>query len=94
MGIEGSSNSKDGKDRLMSAVALLLPSELQEDIKKNFLNSIRLMFENMEFVTREEIEVQEIVLRRARMKIRELESRICVLESELKRSRSTKDVAD
>ncbi len=82
------------KDRLMSAVGLLLPSELQEDVKKNFLNSIRLMFENMEFVTREEIEVQEIVLRRARMKIRELESRVDALESELKRSKSTKDVLE
>ena len=75
----------------MSAVGLLLPSELQEDVKKNFLNSIRLMFEKMEFVTREEIEVQETVLRRARMKIRELESRVCALEAELKRSKSTKD---
>lgn len=72
----------------MSTVGLLLPSGLPEDIKKNFLNSIRLMFENMDFVTREEIEVQETVLRRARMKIRELESRVSALESELKRSKT------
>ncbi len=88
MDFESSANSFSNKERLMSTVGLLLPSGLPEDIKKNILHSIRLMFENMDFVTREEIEVQETVLRRARMKIRELESRVSALEAELKRSKT------
>ena len=70
------------KDRLIASVGTLLPVGITEAIRKNILNSVRLAFENLEFVTREEIEIQEQVLRRAHLKIRELEQRISVLELE------------
>ena len=44
--------------------------------------SVRAALENMDFVTRSEIEVQEAVLRRARDRIKELEARVEKLESE------------
>lgn len=58
-----------------------MPANLSEDIKSSFLNAFRTTLENMDIVTRDEIEVQETVLQRAQEKIKELEARIAELES-------------
>ena len=58
-----------------------MPANLSEDIKSSFLNAFRTALENMDIVTRDEIEVQETVLQRAQEKIKELEVRIADLES-------------
>lgn len=70
-------------ESISAAVLSLLPAQLPADVKKNVAGSIRSNLENLDFVTRSEIEVQETVLRRARERIKQLESRIEVLEAEL-----------
>ena len=76
------SDSPNSVENIVAAVGTLLPAELSENFRKNFLNSVKAALENMDFVTRSEIEVQETVLRRAQVKIKELEARIAQLESE------------
>ncbi len=66
----------------MAAVTSFLPVDLSADLKKNVTGSVRSALENMDFVTRSEIEVQETVLRRSRERIKILESRIEKLEAE------------
>ena len=61
-----------------------MPANLSEDIKSSFLNAFRTTLENMDIVTRDEIEVQETVLQRAQEKIKDLEVRIEQLESRQK----------
>ncbi len=68
-------------ENILSAVGSLLPPDLKEDVKTNLLSSFRTALENMDIVTRQEIEVQETVLRRAREKISELEARVGELET-------------
>lgn len=75
-------NKPHPTESVLAAVASILPAELSADIKKNVIGSVRSALENMDFVTRSEIEVQETVLRRARERIKELESRIEILEAE------------
>ncbi|MDE0309955.1 MAG: accessory factor UbiK family protein [Acidiferrobacterales bacterium] len=70
-------------ESILAAVSSFLPAELSADIKKNVIGSVRSALENMDFVTRTEIEVQETVLRRARERISELESRIELLEAQM-----------
>lgn len=78
----GSSSEKSKTvENILSAVGSLLPANLSEDIKSNFLSAFRTALENMDIVTRDEIEVQETMLQRAKEKIKELEARIADLES-------------
>ena len=76
-----SSQRSNAVENILSAVGSLLPANLSEDIKSSFLNAFRTTLENMDIVTRDEIEVQETVLQRAQEKIKELEARIAELES-------------
>ncbi len=66
----------------LAAVGALLPANLSEEIKANISNSVKVALDSMDIVTRQEIEVQEAVLSRAREKISELEARINELESQ------------
>ena len=75
-------NNPRPTESILAAVASFLPTELSADIKKNVIGSVRSTLENMDFVTRSEIEVQETVLRRSRERIKILESRIEKLEAE------------
>lgn len=72
-------------ESVLAAVGSFLPTEMSADIKKNVMGSVRSALENMDFVTRSEIEVQETVLRRARERIKKLELRIEELEAEVKK---------
>ncbi len=69
-------------DDIVSAVGTVLPAGVSETIKQNVLASVKSALENLDFVTRQEIEVQETVLRRARKKITELENRVGQLEND------------
>ena len=68
----------------LSALGNILPPSVPETIRQNVLSSVKAALENLDFVTRQEIEVQETVLRRAREKIDALEARVRQLESERK----------
>lgn len=76
-----SSEKSNAVENILLAVGSLLPANLSEDLKSNVLSAFRTALENMDIVTRDEIEVQETVLQRAQEKIRELEARIEDLES-------------
>ena len=79
--LSSSSQRSNTVENILSAVGSLLPANLSEDIKSSFLNAFRTTLENMDIVTRDEIEVQETVLQRAQEKIKDLEARIAELES-------------
>ena len=78
-------NSQSEKSRLIDSVMTMagsmLPPNLKEDVRAKVLAGFRITLENMDIVTREEIEVQETVLQRAVEKISELETRVIELES-------------
>ena len=81
-------NSSAEKSRLienvLAAVGAILPANLSEEVKGNLSTTVTTALDNMDIVTRQEIEVQETVLRRAREKINELEARIEELEAKQK----------
>ena len=70
----------------MSMAASMLPPNLKEDMRTKVLAGFRITLENMDVVTREEIEVQETVLQRAVEKVSELEARVEELESKSEQS--------
>ncbi len=65
---------------LASAVSAALPERLGEDVRRNVRAAVRAGFENMELVSREELEVQRQVLARTRERIEALEARVAELE--------------
>ena len=67
---------------IVALVNSLLPGTLSEDLRKNFIASIKAALEGMDIATRSEMEVQESVLRKARSKIDELEIRVAELEED------------
>lgn len=62
--------------------ALLPPSlgEAREDLKRNFRSALQAGLSRLDLVTREEFEVQRLVLRRTREKLEALEQRLAELE--------------
>ncbi len=67
---------------IVALVNSLLPGTLSEDLRKNFVASVKAALEGMDIATRSELEVQESVLRKARSKIEELETRVSELEGD------------
>ncbi len=70
---------------LAGAVSAVLPERLGEDVRKNVRAAVRATFENMELVSREELEVQQQVLLRTREKLEALEARVAELECNLEK---------
>lgn len=75
----------DGKtiDQFVTALSHVLPQGPQ-DVEKNIRAALHGVFDRLNLVTREEIEVQEQVLQRTRARLQELETRIAELEEKLK----------
>lgn len=67
-------------EKIFEAVASALPSDLSADVRKNIKATVRGACENLELVTREELEVQEAVLKRTRRKVELLEQQVSELE--------------
>ena len=70
-------------DQFVAAVARVLPPGPKE-IEKNLRAALQGVFDRLNLVTREEIEVQEEVLARTRARLQELEQRIAEPEGKLK----------
>ena len=68
---------------IAEAIGAILPEQLGEDMRTNINALARSTFENMQLVSREELEVQEKVLQRTREKLKLLEARVDELESRL-----------
>lgn len=62
--------------------ALLPPSlgEAREDLTRNFRSALQAGLQRLDLVTREEFEVQRLVLRRTREKLEALERRLAEME--------------
>lgn len=71
-------------DQFVSAVARVLP-EGPKGVEKNLRAAMQGVFDRMNLVSREELEVQEQVLQRTRTRLQELEERIAELEAKLKK---------
>ena len=73
---------------LANAVNAVLPPRLGDDVRKNVKSAVRAGFENMELVSREELEVQQQVLAKTRQKLEQLEIRVNELEAALAERKS------
>ncbi len=69
-------------DQFVSAVSRVLPQG-PRDIEKNVRAALQSVFDRMDLVTREELEVQEAVLARTRARLQEMEKKIAELEEKL-----------
>ncbi len=70
-------------DELAGRLSKLMPESLsrfQGDIEKNLKAGLQGVFQKMDLVTREEYEVQTLLLQRSRERLAELEARIAALE--------------
>ena len=66
-------------DQFVAAVTRILP-EGPKGFEKNLRAAMQGVFDRMNLVSREELEVQEQVLQRTRARLQELEQRIAELE--------------
>lgn len=69
-------------DQFVAAVARVLPDG-PKGFEKNLRAAMQGVFDRMNLVSREELEVQEQVLQRTRARMQELEKRITELEDKL-----------
>ena len=70
-------------DQISQAVSAALPSGLAEDVRHNVTATLRSTLDRLDLVTREELEVQEMVLARTRAKLETLEAQLQELEERL-----------
>ncbi len=68
--------------RLSESIAALFPGQVGEELKKNIEALIQGHLEQMNLVSREELEIQQKVLRRAQERLAELEAKIEELEKQ------------
>jgi BMFP domain-containing protein YqiC len=76
--------ANESLDKLAKTLAETVPEGLRsvrEDLEKNFRSVLQAGLGRLDLVTREEFEVQEAVLARARGKLDSLEARLADLES-------------
>lgn len=69
-------------DQIAEQVSRLLPQGLSQEMRRNLHAALRSTFDRLELVTREELEVQELVLARTRARLEEMERRIAELEAQ------------
>lgn len=76
--------ANESLDKLAKTLAETVPEGLRsvrEDLEKNFRSVLQTGLGRLDLVTREEFEVQETVLARAREKLDSLEARLADMES-------------
>jgi BMFP domain-containing protein YqiC len=71
-------------DQFVAAVTCVLP-EGPKGLEKNVRAAMQGIFDRLNLVSREELEVQEAVLARTRVRLQELEKRIVELEERHKK---------
>ncbi|MDH5648947.1 MAG: accessory factor UbiK family protein [Gammaproteobacteria bacterium] len=71
-------------EQLMSAISKAVPPGISDDIKKNIAAALKSKLDQLGLVTREELEVQELLLSRLRQQLTELEQKIVELEKQRK----------
>lgn len=74
-------------DQVTRATAEAMPRGMNQELESNLRAALQSVFDRLDLVTREELEVQEAVLARTRARLAELEARIVELEARLPGSR-------
>lgn len=74
-------------EQVAEAVGKAVPEGLTREVEKNLRAVLQSVFDRLDLVTREELEVQEQVLARTRARLKEMEQRIAELEEKLLRKR-------
>ncbi len=77
------SERPDILEKLLVAAGNILPENMGEDIRKNLQASMKGVLDEMDIVTREELDVQKKVLLKTRTKLEELEHHLKVLQEVL-----------
>lgn len=67
-------------EQLSQTINRMLPRELTDDVRENVKGGIAGVLDRFDLVTREELEIQEAVLRRTREKLETLEAQVAELE--------------
>ena len=80
---------KNVLERIAEGVAAVMPEGVTEDVRNNVQAAVRSACEGLELVTREELEVQEAVLRRTREKVERLEQLVTDLERRVAQTQSS-----
>jgi ubiquinone biosynthesis accessory factor UbiK len=73
-------------EQIMAAVTRLLP-KTPRDLRQNLHAALADTLSRLDLVTREELEVQETVLRRTRELLKQMEQRVAALEKERTKSK-------
>lgn len=76
-------------EQLSQTINRLLPREMTDEVRDNVKGGISSVLNRFDLVTREELEVQEAVLRRTREKVDALETQVAELERRLAERSST-----
>lgn len=71
-------------DQLTRSIMQLLPSDTSEELKNNIDALVQGRFEQMNLATREQLEIQEKILRRTKERLLRLEQQVEELENKLK----------
>lgn len=69
--------------KIAETITQLLPGEVSAELKQNIDAMVKAKFEQMNLVTREQLDIQEKILRRTRERITQLEQKIEQLEKQL-----------
>ncbi len=79
-------------DELNRKVAELIAASPARDVEKNLRALLSSAFSRLDLVTREEFDIQQEVLSRARDKLQQMEARVAELEAKLgKKGRGARD---
>jgi len=70
-------------EQLSETINRLLPRDLTDEVRDNVKGGISSVLNQFDLVTREELEIQEAVLRRTREKLEALEAQVAELEQRL-----------
>ena len=70
-------------DRLMDTARAVIPESLGKDVRDNLRAAVQEVLNDLDVVTREELEVQKAVLSKTRSKVDEMEAIIADLEQKL-----------
>jgi len=79
-------------EQLSQTINRLLPREMTDEVRDNVKGGISSVLNRFDLVTREELEVQEAVLRRTREKVEVLEAQVAELEQRLRKTSETRSV--
>ena len=70
-------------EQISAVIARVIPAGIPRQSEKNLRASLQAVFDRLDLVTREELEVQEAVLARTHASVEELEKKIAQLEEKL-----------